>query len=60
MGIIENVFQMEAKECKDQERLKMCRRKSMPKRGRCFSVRQATLSELVAVDENRFVAAGRN
>ena len=23
MGIIENVFQMEGKECKDQERLKM-------------------------------------
>ena len=30
MGIIEDVFRMEGKECKDQERLKMCRRKSMP------------------------------
>ena len=30
MGIIENVFQIEGKECEDQERLKMWRRKSMP------------------------------
>ena len=30
MGIIEDVFQMEGKECEDQERLKMWRRKSMP------------------------------
>ena len=29
MGIID-VFQMEEKECKDQERLKMCKRKLMP------------------------------
>ena len=38
MGIMEDVFQMEGKECKDQERLKMRRRKSMPERGRCFSM----------------------
>ena len=38
MGIIEDVFQMEGKECKDQERLKMGRRKFMPQRGRCFSM----------------------
>ena len=38
MGIIEDVFQMEGKECEDQERLKMWRRKSMPERGRCFSM----------------------
>ena len=38
MGIIEDVFQMEGKECKDQERLKMCWRKSMPERGWCFSM----------------------
>ena len=37
MGIIEDVFQIEGKECKDQERLKMSWRKSMPERGRCFS-----------------------
>ena len=30
MGITEDVFQMEGKKCKDQERLKMCERKSMP------------------------------
>ena len=38
MGIMEDVFQMEGKECEDQERLKMWRRKSMPERGRCFSM----------------------
>ena len=37
MEIIEDVFQMEAKECKDKERLKF-RRKSMSERGRCFSM----------------------
>ena len=29
MEITEDVFQMEGKECEDQERLKMCRKKSM-------------------------------
>ena len=38
MKIIEDVFQMKGKECKDQERLKVCWRKSMPERGRCFSM----------------------
>ena len=38
MGIMEDVFQMERKEREDQERLKMWRRKSMPERGRCFSM----------------------
>ena len=38
MGIIEDVLQMEEKECEVQERLKMWRRKSMPERGRCFSM----------------------
>ena len=33
LGIMEDVFQMEGKECKDHERLKMRRRKSMPERG---------------------------
>ena len=37
MGIID-VFQMEGKECEYQERLKMWRSKSMPERGRCFSM----------------------
>ena len=37
IGIIEDVFQMEAKKCEDRERLKM-RRKSMPERERCFSM----------------------
>ena len=50
MRIIEDVFQMKGKECKDQERLKMCRRKSMSERGRCFCMGWATLSEPVAVD----------
>ena len=60
MGIIEDVFQMEGKECEDQERLKMWRRKSMPERGRCFSMGYATLSGPVAVDEERLEAAARN
>ena len=30
MKIMEDVFQMEGKECRDQERLKMCRTKSIP------------------------------
>ena len=38
MGIIEDLFQMEGKECEDQKRLKKRRRKSMPQRGRCFSM----------------------
>ena len=38
MGIIEDVYQMEGKECEDQERLKRLRRKSMPEQGRCFSM----------------------
>ena len=38
IGIIENIFQMEGKDCKCQERLKMWRSKSMPERGRCFSM----------------------
>ena len=38
MGIMEDVFQMEGKECEDQERLKMWRGKSMPERGRCISM----------------------
>ena len=38
MGIIENVFQREGKECEHQERLKRSRRKSMPERGRCCSM----------------------
>ena len=60
MGVIEDVFQMEGKECKDQERLKMSKRKSMPERGRCFSMKYRTLAGPVAVDEERFVAAARN
>ena len=54
MEIIEDIFQMEEKEGKDQERLKMCRRKSMPERGRCFDMGLATLTGRVAVDEERF------
>ena len=38
IGTIEEVFQMEGKECEDQERLKTSRRKSIPERGRCFSM----------------------
>ena len=38
MGIKKDVFQMEGKERKNQERLKMCRKKSMPERGRCFNM----------------------
>ena len=36
--IIEDIFQRKGKECKDQEGLKMCSRKSMPEQGRCFSI----------------------
>ena len=36
--ITEDVFQMERKKCKNQERLKMCGRKFMPERGKCFSM----------------------
>ena len=32
----------------------------MPERGRCFSMRWATLSGPVAVDRERLEAAGRN
>ena len=59
MGIMKDVFQMEGKECKDQERLKMCR-KSMPERGRCFSMGKANLSKPMAVDEERLESAARN
>ena len=38
MGIIKDALQMEGKECRDQERLKMCRRKFMPEREKCFSM----------------------
>ena len=38
MGIMEDVFQMEGKECEDQEKLKMWGRKSMPEQGRCFNM----------------------
>ena len=38
MRIMGDVFQIERKECKDQERLKMYCRKSMPERGRCYSM----------------------
>ena len=38
MGMIEDVFQIEGKEYKILERLKMWRRKSMPERGSCFSL----------------------
>ena len=40
-----DIIQMGRKECKDQKRLKMCRRKSMPEQGRCCSIGLATLSE---------------
>ena len=48
------------KECKHKERLKIYRRKSMPERGKCFSMEYATLSEPVAVDEKRLEAAAKN
>ena len=38
MAITEDFFLMERKEYKDQEKLKVCRRKSMPERERCFSM----------------------
>ena len=59
MEIID-VFHMKGKECEDQERLKMCTKKSMPERGRCFSMGQATSSVLVEVDEKRLEAAAKN
>ena len=38
IGIMKDVFQIEGKECEVQERLKTWRRKSMPERGRSFSM----------------------
>ena len=38
MEAIEDVFQMEGKEYKGQEKLKICKRKSMSERGRRFSM----------------------
>ena len=58
MRIIEDVFQMEGKECEDQERLKMCWRKSMLEQGRCFSMK--SLSGPTAMDEERLEASARN
>ena len=60
MGIIEDVFLMEGKECKYQKRLKMRRRKFLLKRGRCSSMGYATLVWPVAVDDKRFVVAAKN
>ena len=37
-GMVEDVYRMEGKECKNQDRLKMCLRKFMLERGRCFSM----------------------
>ena len=48
------------KECRDQERLKMWRKKSTLKRGRRFSMGWATLSGPVAVDEDMLEAAAKN
>ena len=59
MGKIEDIFQMEGKEGKDQERLKIRRRKSMQDRGRYFGMGSATLSGPVTVDKERFVAAAK-
>ena len=60
MGTTEDVLQVEGKECEDQERPKMRRRKPMPERGRCPSMGQATPSGPVAADEERPEAAARN
>ena len=57
---MEDIFQMEENGCKDQELWKMFGRKSIPERGRCFSIVLTTLSGAVAVDEQRFVVATRN
>ena len=57
MEIIKDIFQMEGKECKDQEGLKMFRR-SMPAQGRCFSMGKA--NGPLAVDIERLEAAARN
>ena len=60
IGLIEDVFQMEGKKYKDQEKLKMCRRKSMPERGRRFLARDRQLCLSQWQDEKRFEAAARN
>ena len=51
---------MEAKECNDQQRLKTQKTRSMPERGRCFSMDWATLFGTVAEEEERLAAAERN
>ena len=45
MEIIKVVFSMEGKECKDQERLKMCLKKLMSGRGRYFGMGWETLGQ---------------
>ena len=51
-----NVFEMEGKECEDQERLKMCRRKFRPERGSPL----AWDRRLCLGQRERFMAAARN
>ena len=53
MGIIEDVFQMERKKCKDQKNIK-----SMPERGRFFSMGKKVFFE--AVEKETLEAAARN
>ena len=60
MGITEDVFQIEGKEWKDQKRLKMRKKASMPEKGKWFSTELATLSDSVAVEEKRLAAATKN
>ena len=60
MEIIEDVFQMKEKECRDLERLKMCRRKS---HARARKVLQNGMGNFVWASKSgqvRFVAAARN
>ena len=45
---------------KRNARLKMCGRKSMPERRKCFSMGELIFSGPVAVVEKRFVAVERN
>ena len=51
---------MERKVCKDQERLKIKNRSTMPEQARYFSNGQGILSGLVAVEDKKVVAAARN
>ena len=51
---------MEEKECKDQKKMEIRRRRSMPDQGSCLRIEWATLSRLAAVEGKGLAAVVRN